>query len=234
MALLARRQRIEAATNEGIFATSLLVLCIDTFGGTDWFDWMPETFDIESKTAFGFELPALNKDKINALLTVLQTNLFYVSLETFIPICNALNNTEADFEEYDPADGEEIAWALVETSLIDPPEKGVEHGSRFSHEIRHYTGLTLKYEGLTSPPRVLSSIAEYDKEPEEEYGAIIGPDKHLLHMHERRQQQERAEIEAYIKDRAKQLIEQLESLPLRNASGKELATRAQRHIQLLI
>jgi hypothetical protein len=202
-------------TNEDTLATTLLLLCIDQLGGTDFFEWEPATFDMEVQTRFGTQMPDVNRDKLWALVTALTTNLFYVSLETFIPTCNTLNGSEADFDDYDPITSEEAAWGIVEVSLVDPPDEDQAPGDRFSHEIKRYIALTLQAEGVTTPPAILKPFAEYNQEPEEEAGITSGPDEAMLNMHMDRQAAERADIEDYVRGRLEDLMTQLKMLPLR-------------------
>lgn len=228
MVQLRKDQLTAIVTNEEMLATPLLVLCIDQFT-TDFFNWESETFDIETRRLFGVAIPDVNRDKIWALVTVLSTDLFYKSLETFIPVCNSLNGSEADFDDYDPVTSEEAAWGVVETSLIDSPEKG-SVGDRFSHEIRRYIALTLKSEGITTPPKSLAGVPEYDRDPEEETGIVIGPDEHMLQMHETRQQAEREAIDDYVRGSLDDLAMQLQALPLLHGQTNQVqqALRAAR------
>ena len=207
--------------DENMLATPLLVLCLDQFG-TEFFEWEPSTFDTEIETRFGVKMPTVNRDKVWALVSVLTTDLFYKSLETFIPVCNTLNGSEADFDDYDPVTGEEAAWGIVETSLIDAPEAG-EAGDRFSHEIKRYVAMTLQSEGVTTPPTFLKPFTEYDRDPEENVGITIGPDEEMLAMHTKRQQSERAEIEAYVRGQLEDLVAQLRLLPLKNGDTSKIS-----------
>lgn len=207
--------------NEEMLATPLLVLCMDQLG-TDFFEWEPETFDTEIQTRFGVDMPTTNRDKIWSLVSVLTTDLFYHSLETFIPVCNALAGSEADFDDYDPVTGEEAAWGLTETGLVDPPESGAP-GERFSHEIRRYVGLTLQSEGVTTPPAFLKAFVEFDVEPEEDVGLNIGPDEHMIAMYAKRQQDAKNEIESYVRSRLEDLTAQLRILPLQNGDASKVA-----------
>jgi hypothetical protein len=208
-------QAARILTNERMLATPLMVLCVDRFG-TEFFDWEPMTFEIESRAQFGIELPDGNRDKIWALVSSLTSDAFYKSLETFIPTCNALNGSIANFDDYDPVTSEEAAWGITEVILNDPPTEELD--KLFSHEIRYYVGLTLKSEGVTAPPRVLAPFAEYDEDPEEQAGAIIGPDEGFLAMHARRQKEESAGITDYVRSRMALLMSQLQALPLRSGN----------------
>lgn len=208
--------------NEDMLGTPLLVLCLDLFG-TEFFDWEPESFDSEIKARFGVEIPTPNRDKIWSLVAVLTTDLFYHSLETFIPTCNALAGSEADFDDYDPVTGEEAAWGIVEASLIDPPEDGQDPASRFSHEIKRYIGMTLQSEGVTTPPAFLKPYVEVDQDLDQEAGLNIGPDESMLAMYTRRQQEQRTEIEAFVRGQIEDLIAQLRLLPLKNGDASKVS-----------
>lgn len=221
MALTRKAQLHAIATDDEMLATPLLVLCIDTFG-TEFFEWEPATFDLECAAHFGTQLSDSNRDKVWALVSVLTTDLFYKSLETFIPIANVLNGAQADFDTYDPVTGEEAAWAITEVFLVDPPGEA-DKGRKFSHEIRRYIGETLRSEGITAPPAILAPHVEYDIHPEEQMGAVVGPDPDFLHMYETRQAEHRAEIEQYVADRGMLLTQQLQQLPLINGNLDFLA-----------
>jgi hypothetical protein len=218
MALLRKDELIKITQDDRMLATPLLVLCVDTFG-TEFFDWEPETFNIECAGAFGKELPDVNRDKVWALVTVLTTDLFYKSLEAFIPIANTLNDSTADFDTYDPVTSEEAAWAITEATLMDPPIED-EPGPRFSHDIRRYIGETLRAEGVTNPPNVLAPYAEYDpgRAPSEMVGISVGPDPDFVAMYEKRQTAERTAIEDYVKERLVLLHQQLQLLPLEHGT----------------
>jgi len=222
MPLLRKDQLFNAVTDETMMGTSLLLICVDTFG-ISFFDWEPETFALDCKSAFGTELPQVNKDKIWSLVTALTTNLFYISLETFMPICNALSDSQADFRAYDPVDSEEAAWGIIEVLLNDPPDEDEDVAVRFSHEIKRYVGLTLSSEGVTTPPRVLAPFVEYDEDPEEKAGIEIGPDEAMLNMYEDRQARERDDIESYISQRLDLLTAQIQQLPLKSGDTTRIS-----------
>lgn len=228
MPLPLRKDRLgQLVSDEQMMATPLLVLCVDTFG-TPFFNWEPQTFDIESQAAFGTEMPDVNRDKVWALVTLLTTNLFYISLESFIPVANALNGEGSDFSNYDPVTADEAAWAIVEAALIDPPEGNQDNAERFGHDVKRYIGAALEAEGVTTPPKFLVPYAEYDADPEERVGASIGPDEHMLKMHEDRQSKEREEIEQYVRNNLGTLLEQLRRLPLQAGNTTAVGEYLQR------
>lgn len=142
--------------NEDAFATSLLAIALDEYG-TDVLSWDPETLWMELAEDFSARIPRVNKDKLQALITCYTTNLFFVSLEFFITTCNVLSGAEANFSKFDPADSEEIIWAVYEIMLntsIDR-DKNDKEDYHFSHEIRRYMGIALENDGVFDPPDVL-------------------------------------------------------------------------------
>lgn len=212
----------EIMSDESMLATPLLVMCVDAFG-TDFFNWEPRTFDIESRAAFGVDVPDVNRDRIWALVTALTTDGVYKSLETFLPVANTLNLAEADFLQYDPVTSEEAAWALTELVINDPPEGGVPFADRFSHEIRRYIGLTLQTEGVTSPSGLLGQVAEFsDDRIAKIEGITAGADESMFQMYMQRQAEQKAEIDDYVNQMFQLMIQQLQRLPLQSGSTKNL------------
>ena len=216
-----RAHLAQRLTDEASLGTTLLMICLDQFT-EDFLEWEPSTLDTEVKARFGVELPDENKDKLWALVTALTTNLFYVSLETFIPVCNSLNGSAADFDEYDPVTPEEAAWGIVEVRLIDPPAEGEPPGAEFSHEVKRYIGLTLRNEGTTITPTLLKPYVEYDEEPEPEPGLIGETEDMMYEVYLRRQQERNEDINEYVRGRLEMLIGQLRTLPLTYGSVEKL------------
>lgn len=223
MTQMHRNQLADILRNEELYATTLVTMLVDEFG-LDFFDWAPETLELEILSRAGIKLPDINRDKIWALVTAITTNTFYVSLETFIPVCNSLNGSEADFDDYDPVTSEEAAWGIAEVLLHDPAQKDEDVRERFSHEIRRYIGMTLNDEGLTTVPRTLKPYAEFDKDQSEPIGIDMGPDEYMIAAYTKRQTEARDEVDAYVQARLEALQGQLATLPLRNGSYTTAAT----------
>lgn len=215
MSLLRKDKLAGMLKDEETLATTLMVICLDTWG-TEFFDWEPAAFDLELRGRYGTEMPRTNHDKLWGLVTAMTTNLFYISLESFIPIANALNGAEANFQYYDPVTSEEAAWAITEVLLNDAPAEGKDPAKQFSHEIKQYIGFSLRSEGVTNPPAVLKPYAEIPADLEERAGASMGPDESMVKMYTDRQARERNEINQYVNERIDQLGAQLQLLPLVN------------------
>jgi hypothetical protein len=135
--------------NEGVFATSLLAIVFDKFG-TEVTEWEPETLDMEIRDGFGATLPQVNKDKLWALITALTTNQFYVSMEAFNAITQALNDEESEFQIFSPISVEGAAWAITEVTLSDPD------GGEWSPEIKAWLGVLIDNRGLLEVPPILN------------------------------------------------------------------------------
>ena len=87
------RQRTQLATllaDPDSFALTLITIFVDTYG-MEALAWAPETVRLEIIDDFQVDLPQENFDKLMAAMHLSQTDEFYVSLPTFIEICNVLN-----------------------------------------------------------------------------------------------------------------------------------------------
>jgi hypothetical protein len=193
-------------------ATVLLVILIDRWG-TEFFSWEPETLDLQAKADFGATIPRKNKDKIWALVTYLTTDRFTQSLDLFIHICNALSGSGADFQNYDPAEVQEIAWCLAEVSLLEPMDEPL------SPDIVTYIDARLDEEGFTKPPRILTQYAS-EPVPESVVEGNLGIDGIDVKSHWDSQALKRGQVDEYIRDRLHQLLQDVAHLPLLNADDQ--------------
>jgi hypothetical protein len=94
--------------------------------------------------------------------------------------------------------------------------------------------MTLQNEGITAPPRVLRPFVEFDKDPEETAGSIIGPDENFIAMNARRQKDEAEGITEYVRSRLVELGRQLQQLPLRSGSAAKIPALVQETQKVLI
>jgi len=191
------------------YATVLVAIAIDQYGA-DCFEWEPETLRHSLERDFGKQMPSENVDKLNALMLALSTNLFYVSVEAFINICNALDGAGANFQVYDPADVDEMEWALTEVMMNDDQKNPAGEGQLFSQEIRQYMGAQAREEGFLRLPQPLSK-----------FGAAPGVED--LHADEDAsmfaaswagKQEQIKDAERKVAVRQRELLTQLDKLPL--------------------
>jgi hypothetical protein len=194
--------------------TVLLLIFIDKWG-TEFFDWEPETLNRQAFADFGAQLPQINRDKIWALVTYLTTDRFFQNLDLFIHTCNALSNSGADFNNYDPADVQEIAWCLTETSLLEPPDEGMS----FSPDIITYIDAKLKEENFSQPPRILEQYAS-DPIPESQINDALAIDEIDYKSFWDGQASKRAEVDEFIRERLHQLFQDVAHLPLVHADDQ--------------
>lgn len=211
-------------SDQNTTGTPLLVLLIDRFG-TAMFDWEPDTLRLEIKSTWGVEPPQENMDKIWALISLITTNLFNVSLEFFIHVSNALSGNGADFANYDPATVQEMCWAITEQHLIAPFEKGED----FSSEILTYMKASLLEEGFSQVPQILTEHIGKDLTSSELVEDGLAIDEIDTNAYWDMQTRKRLDIDAYLVARMRQLIDELAALPLHHAKTdqiKQLQERA--------
>jgi len=193
-------------------ATSKLLVLIDELG-TDFFSWEPTAFDAEVKDTWKIEMPQICKDKVWALVNYLTTNMFFTNLEVFIHTCNALASGAAvDMRQYDPATVAEISWALMETELL---EAAGQEGA-FSSEITAYIQKELEAEGFHKVPRSLRKFVEMPN-IEEQVNTNLTADGIDYNGFWDSQQKKLIALDQALISRLLRLLEELSSLPLKNA-----------------
>lgn len=219
MATPERRDQLrQVFESENTFASTMLIALTDELGSVEWFEWEPEAIRDEIRDRFDAKIPQDNMDKIQALVLALTTNQFYVSLEAFVGICNSLGGDGADFRTFDPADVEEMCWAVTEVLLNDPQEGPLNEV--FSEEIRHYIGAEAQREGFKELPKSLTfGVLDpaYDKATE----AMADPEMFAAYFTSAKEQAEQAEAEN--QEKLQRMVAQISQLPLKR--GDEQAWR---------
>lgn len=127
------------------FATTLFVLVADHFGSLEWMDWEPDVLGQEIKDDFGVEMPPDVRDKLWALVTTLTTDRFYRDPLFFNHVCNALSDEPLSMMVWEPAELDEVAWALVEIGMCDLDQ---HEDFEFSPEVIAYVRELLRKEGM--------------------------------------------------------------------------------------
>ena len=202
--------------SEQSFASTLLVMLVDDLESVDWFAWDPEALRSEILDRFNARIPQANMDKIQGLILALTTNQFYVSLEAFIGICNSLAGDGADFRTFDPADVEEMMWAVTEVLLNDHPHED-ELSKVFSEEIKHYIGIQAASEGFKELPKPLTfGVIEgnYDEATE------AFADAELFGAFYSRAKDEVAAAQADNQQKLQLMVQQVSRLPLRQGDSE--------------
>lgn len=203
------------------FATTLLLLFVDEYGMESLFGddpWDPEAIQLELQDDLGSPIPDANLSKLLALQLHITTDRFYTRLADFIRICNVLSGATTPDPD-DPADVDEIVWAMTEALLVEPPDTA----EPFSMEIRRYIGEKLKDEGFLDPPDLLRIGVRTDPWQLILPGFQDRPD--LQQKIREAAAAKNQEIMVMLKKRLSTLLAQLQSLQLTNGDLSELAQR---------
>jgi len=195
------------------FATTLLVIAIDTFG-SECMAWHPETLKMELEQTYSLRLPKKTLDKLMAAVAIVTTDGFYRDVSKFIQLANILAGDDFQPDEFAPADAVECAWAITEAMLLDPPDLQ-QNPEPFSDEIRRYLSAVLRDEGYTDPPDVLR-IAVHDKPGSAM--ADFADDPAMAKGVFEIQQGKNDEVTNTLKEHLAMLVQQIDLLPLTNGT----------------
>lgn len=204
-------QQSEVWVNPDSFTLTLLALFIDEFG-SEGLSWAPDTIVLEIEERWNIPLPRANFDKLMVGINLLTSNEFYTNLPTFIDFCNIINGDHYDPNLWNPADTAEIAWALTEALLIDPP--GDDDDEPFSREILAYIGEALDAEGIITPPDILR-LGLRGHDPAATIQAEFSDDPEMFATIYKIEEGKTADINAWVKHNLQLLASQIESLHLR-------------------
>jgi hypothetical protein len=207
------RSEADWLSDPALFTTSAVVLLADKFG-TEFLEWDPITVSMEVRSAFGVELTTEIQDRIQAASSLFTSNLFFVSLEAFSTICNALNFGSVASEIFVPADLDDVLWGVTEAKILlgdmyDP--------EGYSHNVSRFVGYLLSEDGVTTPPSSLS-FAEYDEIEEENLSSEFERDIEFQQAYTADQIQERQNLEKVNIVKIMALFEQLQKLPVKHGS----------------
>ncbi len=209
----------EILTDNETYATTMVVLLVDRYG-TEAATWTPETIRRELREDFGVTVPAGLIDKAMAGFLLLTSDAFYNDPAVFIQICNILAGDTFDPRVFDPADSYEMAWGITEAALLSPPE---DTENAFSEDVRSYIGYQTVAEGISDPPDILAiGIRPVDRH---DPNAVFADDPEIYNAFFDKKQADRTLITDMLRENLKELVGQLESLPLENGSTDDLITR---------
>jgi len=165
-------------TNPETPATILHMLIVKLYG-TEVYVWEPETLWmclIEDLYLNSLDdIPNLNRDRIQAVITLLTTSKFYDQWEVFETIGKTFNYQHAHFEDMTPLSSEELVWTVLEADLNDG--EGI---CSYSHDVLAYMEAALIHDGIATVPEYLKKYLhnypvpeEYDKKVEAQKQARI-------------------------------------------------------------
>ena len=204
------------------FGTTLLIAAIDSFG-IECLSWEPETLEMEIKTTFDIDIPEANLDRLQAAMSILTSNLFYVSLEAFNVTCNSLNFSKVDGKTFIPADIEDIMWGITEATLL----LGVDaNKNEFSRDIRLYVGKVLESEGILDPPSILrfADMRQFDTSTLQEVADM--PD--LSSLFSASLADTKLELDSWALQRVNDLFSQIGEMILDNGSKEDFGKMVER------
>ena len=195
-----------------LYTTSAIVLLSDEFG-TEFMSWDPITTGMELENTYGFEPSSELQDRIQAGCTLFTSNLFHLSLETFAPVCNALNFGTVTSSSFLPPDLDDVLWGVTEARLLLGE---VYDEQDFSHNIARYVGTLLSQGGIRKIPRLLQFAEMSEGEDPDLEGT--GDDPEMFQAFWDTQQAERDSLELDNRKQILLLMQQLQHLPLTSGS----------------
>lgn len=188
--------------NPGTLGTVLYTVAI-RFLGHDIHGYEPETVSMELNDELGFDVPAVNHDKLMAVINSVGTNAFYRDPMAFFAVSQLLSGSVDPFDMADPLLPAEMAWAVAEIRLNDDtPEK-------FSPDVSALVGSVLDEDGFVNPPPILGfATMPYrylgsDSGAEQRQNAIFSTEHAAV-------------VDDYVKEQALLLFKQLAGLPWQN------------------
>lgn len=103
---------------------------------------------------FDIKLSQLQADKLQAAISVANTDSFYTDWRVFETTCHLFHNEPVDPSLVNPLDAEDIAIGLAEATLIkhDTSDAGEKHV--FDDEIRAYAGKIFYDYGMSKSPKI--------------------------------------------------------------------------------
>jgi hypothetical protein len=214
------------------FATTLLVMFIDLNlsepdpeqdqEGMSFLTWEPATIQMEIEQHYGIDLPAINFEKLQNALALVNTNSFFVSLTDFMRACVAFNGHLPQENEMIFASAEELAWGVTEGLLLMPPEDNQENP--FTPEITGYIGKRLDEEGILNPPDILR-IATREQDLVDRVNYDYSDDPEMFSAIQGMEAGKTDSINFVIKGRLRALINQLKTLPLKVGQPAQMAEK---------
>lgn len=214
------------------FVTTLVILLTDMYtnketGEIEWLTWDIETIKMELEDDLRIKIKPRIIDKIAVGQLLMTTDLFYKTAPDFIHFCNVMNDDNEMPGVWNPADSYEIAWAVAEATLLEPPDEGLPDA--FSPEVLGYIKIVLKQANILSAPDSLSFI-----KPDELSGPAIGQlsDDMVLYKAAYDEAQEGTDmLNEYVNMRTTELLEQLSQLTVTKGNLKQVVDQAKARIE---
>ena len=120
--------------------------------------WEPESIWMELEDREHLNIPAINRDKLLAAMTLLEVPAFYWEVNTFQNTVMAFNNTAPNIDIIQEATPAYIAWAVYEADLVLQENQDWE--PEFDYEPVLYTAESLHRAGFVLAPKILEFAQE--------------------------------------------------------------------------
>jgi hypothetical protein len=143
-----QRQRFFSG-EEQTFASVLLACAVDALETIEFVEWDPDVLAQELKDYYRVDMPIEVRDRLNSLISALASDRFYRDPMFFNQVANALSGEPCNMDVFEPADIDEVAWAVLEVGMNDF-EEGEDIA--FDPEVEAYVGALLHEAGLKPFP----------------------------------------------------------------------------------
>jgi len=144
-----KQQQAFMSGEQETFATVLVALALVAMQTAELMEWDPDVLSQELKDYYKVDLSSEVRDKMSALIDSLNSDRFYRDPLFFNLVANSLSGDAVNMEIFEPADIDEIAWAVLEVGMNDHEDDPKMH---FDPEVEAYVGAILQGAGLKPFP----------------------------------------------------------------------------------
>ena len=202
------------------FGTTLLIALIDSYG-TECIQWEPETLRKQVEEDLDINLPGSTMDRIMAAMSVLASDMFFVSIEGFNNTCESLNFGAVSGNKFIPCELDDIIWGCTEARLLLGAEE--YDSADWSHDIGRYTGLQLSLEGVTKAPSIIG-FAEFAPEELDNKDMLLADDQLMAATYQSRQTDVVRELDREAISKMQGLLQQVSSMQLEEGQTEQVKT----------
>jgi len=126
---------------------ALAFVVVDSFG-VEAFQWEPQLLRNELETKFELDISDLQSDKIQAVITVLTTDMYESDIRTFEVCTSLINHNLQHFEDFEPLEAEELIVGMTEVMLLKMEKL------EYSPSVRAYAGRVFHEYGFCNAPEL--------------------------------------------------------------------------------
>ena len=185
----------EALESSETLATVLYLIIRQSFGD-DAFFWDPTTIFLELKDEFHANPSTEVIDRIAAVQVIVTSDVFFQDPSAFINITNTLADGSPSFSVFNPAEVEEVAWAVTEVAIM-------RDILPFSLPVKAYVKKMLNIDGYGD---------DYPEIFDEILGAAPSRQDIIQEAQEMAHDDQRDKIDAFVDDNLNDLIHQINEI----------------------